>query len=267
MRKMLLGLPLLALAFSFAPAAAADIEGGDLIVQGEFPASIGGVLGPDALTGAYSNITTFTGSVFNNGGTANQGGNLITRLVADDLVPNPIYGGVDVVSFTFAVANLNGVQVSFRPRVRFWFADGVLGAPGTYYNIPGPIGFTFNAIALGAGTVTLLTASLGPGVFSMPGVPFWAGITFDNNLGATGATLAQMDLLGVGLFDPPTVGSSADLMFQTTAAGSFFAPNNPAGGTFNFGGTPVASVGWDFTVDDATPAATTSWGRLKSLYR
>jgi hypothetical protein len=52
--------------------------------------------------------------------------------------------------------------------------------------------------------------------------------------------------LGVGIFDPPTVGSSQDVFFQTSAAGSF-AGNDPAGGFFFFGGSPVANFGWQFS--------------------
>ncbi len=75
----------------------------------------------------------------------------------------------------------------------------------------------------------------------------WCGITFDNDTGATGATLAQMDLLGQGNYDPVIVGSSTDLLFQTTAAGSFVG-NSPAGSRVNFGGSPVANFGWELIV-------------------
>ena len=49
----------------------------------------------------------------------------------------------------------------------------------------------------------------------------WAGIAFDNNGGATGATAAQLDNLAQGIFSPPDLGTSADQYFVTTAAGSF----------------------------------------------
>lgn len=264
MRKTLLPLLLLALAV---PAFAADFEGGDLIATYEFPAAQATILAPDAIVGAYSNVLNFLGSGFPNGGAALQAGNTITRLVADDLTPNPIYTGIDVVSFSFGVVNFNSAAVTFRPRVRFWFADGGGGLPGNYYDQPAPIGFTFNPVVMNPGAATVFTANVAAGTFQMPGTTFWAGLTFDNNVGATGATAAQLDNLGVALFDPPMEGTSTDVLFQTAAAGSFFAPDFPVGATFNFLGNPVANAGWAFNVDNATPAETTSWGRLKKIYR
>jgi hypothetical protein len=73
------------------------------------------------------------------------------------------------------------------------------------------------------------------------------GLTFDNNSGATGATATQLNNLGMGLFDPPTIGTSADAMFQTTAAGDF-AVNNPAGSLFNFNGNPPANAFFGMSV-------------------
>ena len=264
MRKMLL--PLLLLGFA-APAFAAEIDGGDLIATYEFPASQAVILAPDAIVGAYANVINFLGSGYAPGGAALQAGNTITRLVADDLTPNPIYAGLDVVSFSFGLVNFNSAAVSFRPRVRFWFADGAGGLPGTYYNLPAAVGFTFNPVVMNGGSATVFTANVAAGVFQMPGATFWAGVTFDNNTGATGTTAAQLDNVGVALFDPPTAGTSTDVLFQTAAAGSFFAPNSPAGATFNFLGNPVANAGWAFNVDTATPAETSSWGRLKRIYR
>jgi hypothetical protein len=85
----------------------------------------------------------------------------------------------------------------------------------------------------------------------MPTGTFWAGVTFDGNNGTTGATLANLNNLGPGIFDPPTLGSSQDQFFATNSAGSFLA-NNPAGSFFNFGGSPVANFGWAFS---GTPPA------------
>jgi hypothetical protein len=36
----------------------------------------------------------------------------------------------------------------------------------------------------------------------LPSGTFWAGITFDDNNGTTGATLVQLDNLGKGVFRP-----------------------------------------------------------------
>lgn len=231
-----------------------DINGGDLTPVASFAIGTPGTYLGTAAGVEYSNITTFTGSAFSHGGAAVQSGNTITTLVADDCTPiGP--GGTSVTQVKFSVSNLNSVSVSARARIRFWFADGSGGGPGTYYNNPASVGFSFNAIAFGANSVTTVTGTIGAGLFYMPSNKFWAGVTFDNNTGATGATLAQMNNLGQGIFTPPTVGSSADQAFQTSAAGSFFTTSNPAGTLFNFGGNPAANFGWEFSTIPAPGAS------------
>lgn len=234
-------------------ASATDIMAGDLTAIGH--ANIG-----EATTfntsrvgnPYYDNTTNFLGQAFANGGAQNQSGNTITRLVADDLRGiHPFFVGKQVTQMTFAVANLNATAVSARARIRFWLADGAGGGPGTYYNDGvGNIGYTFNAFSFSAG-VTLLTGTLGTG-FKLTNTQLWAGITFDNNTGATGATIAQLNNMGIGLFNPPTIGNSNDTLFQTTGAGSFFTTSNPAGSLINFGGAPVANMGWQLI---PTPSA------------
>jgi hypothetical protein len=89
------------------------------------------------------------------------------------------------------------------------------------------------------------------GSFVVPaGGTFFAGVYFDDNGGTTGATAAQLNLLGQGVFAPPTVGSSQDSFFQTTGAGG---GANPAGSFANFGGNPTADFGWAFSGTLATP--------------
>jgi hypothetical protein len=261
---------LAALALSALPVASAqatDFFMGDAQVVGQFSANSPQAFAPLVAVADYSNITNFLGSAVTQGPSANQAGNQITRLLADDITPTGIHAGQQVSTVTFSVVNLNPVQVSARPRIRFWFADGAAGAPGTYYNVPAAVGFTFNAFTMPPNSVTLLTGTLGAGTFTMPGGTFWAGMTFDNNTGATGATAAQMDNLGQGFFDPPTVGASADVMFLTQGAGSFFPTANPAGALLNLGGDPVANLAWEFTVEVAVPTQATTLGHIKSLYR
>ena len=202
--------------------------------------------------GVWSNVTNFAGSSIANGGAANQAGNTITRLVADDATfagaAPYILGG-----FTFCVANQNTVAVSARPRVRF-YSDSA-GAPGT--NITG---FSFNPISFTANTVscffTQTDAVTAP--TSFPTASNWIGMTFDDNTGASGATLAQMNLLGVGIYTPVDTGTSTDNIFRTTAAGSFLS-NSPAGATLNFGGAPVANLGFEIrragTINSITRAS------------
>lgn len=264
MRKLLLAILFTGIAVS--PAAADEIFGGDLQVVEEFAIGTPGTVEPLVLVSDYSNVTNFLGQGFVNGGSALQGANTITRLVADDITPTGVHAGLSITQLKFSVANFNPATVTCRPRVRFWFADGAGGAPGTYYNLPVAVGFSFNPIAIAPG-VTILTGTIAPGSFNMPGGPFWAGITFDNNSGATGATAAQLDLMGQGIFDPPTIGSSGDVFYATTGAGSFFNIASPAGALSNLGGNPLANFGWEFTVDVAVPAQTTSWGRIKADYK
>lgn len=212
----------------------------------------GGVASPTAVDplAIYSNVTTFSGSSFANGGAANQGGNEISRLVADDTTFTTLPGVSNVTGFKFTVANLNAVAVSARPRVRFYRADGpslgagLPNAPGTYI-----AGYSFNPISFPASTVQIFTAGPVAGFAVVAGgtETIWCGITFDNNTGASGATQAQINNLAQGIYNPVDLGSSVDVMFQTTAAGSFTA-NSPAGSGFNFGGTPVANFGWELTV-------------------
>lgn len=266
MRRLLV----ITLALGFAvPAAAIDHEGLTLRAVAEHSLDGAQKAMPQvyrpAISARYSNVTTFLGAGVANGGAALQAGNTITRLVADDLTPTG--GGVDVFDFTFSVVNFDAVALTFRPRVRFWFADGAGGGPGTYYNLPASVGFTFNPVTVNATTIVLFTASLGTGQMTMPTSTFWAGMTFDDNNGTTGATAAQLNNLGQGLFGPATVGSSADLYFETTAAGSFFGVNNPAGSLLNLNGNPPASFGWEFNVDTTVAVDEVEWSAVKALYR
>jgi hypothetical protein len=189
----------------------------------------------------YDNTTNFLGQAFANGNATNVAGNTITNLVADRIT---FTGGTgqSILSFTFSVANLNAAAVSARPRVRFWQTDGAGGAPGTLIT-----GFSFNAISFNPG-VALFSANIAAGSLVVPGSgDMWAGITYDDNTGVTGATAAQLNNLGQGIFDPPTIGSSNDSHWISAAAGSNFV-SNPAGTITSspFAANPVANYGWKF---------------------
>ncbi|MBX7221560.1 MAG: immunoglobulin domain-containing protein [Blastocatellia bacterium] len=198
----------------------------------------------------YSNVTTFSGQAFSNGGTANQSGNLITRMATDNLT---LTAGGTIPTVRFVVSNLNAIAVSVRPRIRFYQNNGSGGGPGTII-----AGFTFNAISFGASSVVTVNGNLGTSL-TVPSGTIWAGITFDNNTGATGATQTQLDNFGMGIFNPVDIGSSTDTFFLTTAAGSFLV-NNPAGTQQNFGGAPVANFGWELVGSCTAPAITTHPG-------
>lgn len=256
----------LALIAFAAPASAVEFDGGALQIEGQYPLGQATQTGTAVLTPDYSNVTNFLGSGYANGGATLQGANTITRLVADDCTFTGVHAGSDITQFVFSVVNFNTATVTVRPRVRFWFADGAAGAPGTYYNLPAAVGFSFLPVTVGGSSITLLTASIGTGLFTMPAGTMWAGITFDDNNGTTGISAAQLNNIGQGIFHPATVGSSADGFFQTAAAGSFFSVANPAGSLLDLGGSPVASFGWEFSADVPVPVKDATWGRVKSLY-
>jgi hypothetical protein len=164
---------------------------------------------PDAV---YSNLATFQNQSFAAGGATQQILNTITRLAADDLnlIGTPPYS---VNGFRFIVTNLNAVDVSARPLVRFYLPNGPGGGPGTLIESR-----TYNPTVFTAGRVgTIKTSS----TFVLRTSEIWAGIAFDNNGGATGATAAQLDNLAQAIFSPANLGTSTDQYFVTTAAGSF----------------------------------------------
>ena len=209
------------------------------------------VVSTDAL---YSNVTTFSGSGVANGGATLQGANTITALAADSLgfVSTPFYS---IGSFTFSVANLNAVAVSARPIIRFYLANGIGHGPGKLIG-----GFIFSPVSFSASSVQIYSF--------VPSVPvavnasaLWAGITFDDNSGGTGATAAQLNNLGQGIYGPPDVGSSTDNIFLTDNAGDFLS-DNPIGSTGNFGGAPVADLGWEIVSSSPLPI-TLSWFGVK----
>ena len=265
MKKLLLLLSIGVLAIT--PAFATEYEGLTLQVSEEAALGVPAEFGPAALIVEYSNVSSFLGSGVAQGGATLQGTNTITKLLADDITPTGANAGSDVVQFKFTVVNFNTVPVSFRPRVRFWLADGPGGAPGTYYSVPAAVGYTFNPVTLNASSASIFTAGIPAGQFTMPGVTFWAGVTFDNNNGTTGATAAQLNNLGQALFHPPTIGTSADLFFITQAAGSFFPATSPSGALTNLGGNPPANFGWEFTVDVPVGVQDESWSKIKGLFR
>jgi hypothetical protein len=191
----------------------------------------------------YSNTATQGAQAFQNGGAVNQSGNTITRYVADDITPIAGAAGQSVTQFTLSVANLNTTPVTARPRIRFFLPDGPGQAPGT-----GLATLNFAPATFAGSSISLIVSgTLSPGQFVIPSSPFfWAGVVFDDNGGTTGATQAQLNLLGQGAFNPPTVGSSVDIFFLSTAAG--VPGDNPGGNLQNFGGNPVANFGWQFQV-------------------
>ena len=203
----------------------------------------------------YDNTSTFTGSGYTNKGATTA--SKITTLVADDIT---LAGSqaVSITGFSFSVANFGATTASARARVRFYLGDGTGGLPGTELQA-----FSFNPIAFGGNSVNVYSTTIIGSEFVVPANSlFWAGITFDN-VGATATTVAQLNNLGQGLYNPPTIGSSQDVAFQTATPGSF-NQNNPPGALFFLGGTPPTNFGWTFN-GNAIPAATPEPGTVAML--
>jgi hypothetical protein len=200
----------------------------------------------------YSNITNFTGQFFTQGFSAQSGSDTITSTAADDITPMAGSAGNVVDGFTFTVANSSSSAVTARPIIEFWSNNGAGGGPGTLLTA-----FAFNPIAFAGDVAEGFTFDPGTPLFTVPASgTFWAGITFDNDNGTTGATASQLNLLGQGIFAPPTVGSSQDQFFQTTSGGAI-PGSNPAGSLLSFSGNPVADFGWEFLANNSVPEPST----------
>lgn len=192
---------------------------------------------PRAAGDPYSNIDTFSGSGVANGGAATVSGLLTTRYLADDLNPGVAYAGVGITRFDWCVANFNATATAARMRVRFHM-DDIAAGPGTYMT-----GFSFTATSIPVGVSCFNFDNVVPFMTIPASGRLWAGITFDNS-GASGATAARYNNLGMGLFDPPTEGSSLDKDFLTTAA-SIGNVQNPVGSVRNSPYAPLnANHGW-----------------------
>lgn len=180
----------------------------------------------------YSDVTSFSGSGYAAGGGAAISGLATSKYVSEEI--HMIAAQPGVIQFTFSIANFNATAVTARPRVRFHLLDNGGGTnTGTYIT-----GFSFTPFSIPTG-VSLWNGTTA--AFALP-KDFSMGICFDNS--TTTATQAQINKLGVGAFDPPDVGTSPDLAFQTTAA-SVGNVTGAAGATFNFSGAPVANFGWE----------------------
>ena len=194
----------------------------------------------DAQTVVYSNISNFTGQAYSNGGVTSDTGTRQTVLVADDLTYDPALALNNVTQFRFTLANLNSTQQALTPSVRFYNSDGANGGPGTLL-----AGFNFGAVTVNANSISTLTFNVpAANQFLLPASgTMWAGVYFSSG----SQTAAVMNNFGQGIFNPPTIGSSADRVFFGSTPGTY-TTSNPAGTIGNFGGTPVANLGWQVTV-------------------
>lgn len=187
----------------------------------------------------YDNTTTFSGFGVTSGGTTSVGGILTTNIILDDVQAT---GSGQLGLIKWSVANFNTTATTARMRIRWFADDGAGGAPGTALG-----GFSFAASSIATG-ISVYSADLTASNFVLTSSHFYFGVFFDNS-GASATTATQLNNLGQGLFDAPTVGSSADKDFLSSAPSSFLA-NNPAGTlrTSPFGANPNANYGNQFNV-------------------
>jgi hypothetical protein len=129
-----------------------------------------------------------------------------------------------------------------------------------------PIGITFNPLTFPPG-VSIVEAVFAPGLFKMPTGTFWAGLTFDNADGTTTADETTLNLMGQGIFTPPNTGASSPAAFITDFPGSYFNVGHPSGHRFDFPDGPPANFGWEFYAISSTPTVSSTWGRIKNIYR
>jgi hypothetical protein len=189
----------------------------------------------------YSNVTNSTNNHVLNGGAAT--GNGSTVMIADDINAGLSSAGLPISGVQFSVFNADTATFRAAFNLQFFADDGAGNGPGTFLGSARLVPAGANRIALGNTTFggTLSTP------FTVPSDGrFWAGISFDNSVTLAPATIAQLNNLGMSTFDPPTVGSSTDLYFVSSATGTF-PGGNPAGTLGNLGGNPVANFGWSFT--------------------
>ena len=206
---------------------------------------------------AYNNTVNGSGSFFLNGGAAEVSYTTITRLVADDITPAPGYAGQPIASVSFSVFNNNTWTVAARPRVRLYAANGAAGGPGTYlagFSLIDPM--TFDP---GLSVVQFSPGQYYPGGVNVPSGTFWIGVTFDDMWHNLSTTADELNQLGMALCSSPTIGSSSDTFFETSAPGSYVS-NNPLGVLGDLGGSPAANFYFGFTVAEVPePSSLALW--------
>lgn len=207
------------------------------------------------------------GSVLNGGAVA--GAAPITRFVTDDITIDPLWTGMSIRHIGFNVVNTSTLPISARPRGRFHQNNGT-GVGPTGFNDPLTYitGFTFNAISFNPGNNYYYGTVGVPGIVIPASNKFWYGWTFDNNSNATGATDADLNMLGVGsaVANAGLSGlvTSSDAIFTSTNPGSFvgnMGPGaqtllTPAGSTLDLWlGLMSQDYTFDLTLGDVTSTA------------
>jgi len=186
---------------------------------------------------AYSNITADTGQgIVAGGATANSlsPGVAITQVVADDISVASGTPGQRITQWTLIEHNFDPTtSFSAEPKIRIWDDNGPGGGPGTFlFGVTATTPVVYSANSNFVDVIIFNTPDTPfPGFVIPADGRFWAGVQFDNNNGST-ATVEQLNELGVEFYNPPTVGSSADLYFRTSGPQGvfgFFGVSNPPG--------------------------------------
>jgi hypothetical protein len=210
------------------------------------PTSIVGGINPQASTIVYDNLATFSGYGYAPGGAATTSLGTTTNMVASEITTAPGTGGSQITGLEFTTANFNTASVSAMVVLSFYDTTGTGGGPG---NLIG--GLEFSALTLAAGEVQAFTYSPGSTIFNVPtSGSFYVGEQF---VASGTTTTAQLNNLGLGIFNPPDVGSSPGSFFLGSSAAA--PATNPSGTLgYTFGSTgPVANFGFQFS--GITPSA------------
>ncbi|MBL8059778.1 MAG: hypothetical protein JNK63_03565 [Chthonomonas sp.] len=157
---------------------------------------------------------------------AQSGTTPITKTLADDVTAMSLYAGREVTAIASTFYNYNLADVSFRPRIRFWEANGPGSTLGTYL---GTTAFTGDAIRMAGYSTENAIFSTAGGDLSVPASKFYVGIALDNDSNGNGmATVSQLNEMGIM---PGTVarGTSDANVFRSSAASDLIYSNNPPG--------------------------------------
>jgi len=170
-----------------------------------------------------------------------------TCILADDLLPAPGYEGWMVNRFGVQIRSSSSSTVSFQAFARFW-SQSANGLPGAYLS-----GYDFGTIALDPGETRWLEAAIGG--FALPAETLWAGMQF--RLFDFFSAIPE-----VVVADPPDIGTSNNYFFFSDASADLAGVDNPSGGLYWFGGSPIANFAW---VIEAIPVAVPEPGTLMLL--
>lgn len=150
----------------------------------------------------------------------------ITETLADDATVLSGFAGQPVSVLGVSLYNYNSVPVAFRPRFRFWQANGPGGKPG---GTLGSLGFTTDGTTIAAYLAQETLFSVEGSGMLVPAGRFWTGISFDNAMNRSDmATPGQLNSVGV-MPGSPTTGDSDSDFFRGTVASDQYGVANPLG--------------------------------------